>query len=256
MSALPKKDSRLMLAKFNEQLQTLYDLLREVEEIKLSPEILEPEPVDIDTIRGVNKSQMPMGVDGQWSGEATRKGGFLLEEARVDVSIGNSDANETAAPKKERPVWMTESTVITNENEASVDDILDKAAANAIQTEKNQNSNNSRNKKEDDIMTVLLQHEKQPGRLNSTSNAVRGLQNNNSSDTDEDPDDTEIDNHEIPYTEEIMDSESDDDSPIVIVAGKPYPIDEIDDNLIAQMTPQEKDTYIQIYQDHFSHMYD
>lgn len=52
LSALPKKDSRLMLAKFNEQLQSLYDLLREVEEIKLSPELLEPEPIDIDTIRG------------------------------------------------------------------------------------------------------------------------------------------------------------------------------------------------------------
>lgn len=52
MSALPKKDSRLLLAKFNEQLQPLYDLLRDVENIKLAPECLEPEPVDIDTIRG------------------------------------------------------------------------------------------------------------------------------------------------------------------------------------------------------------
>lgn len=54
-----------------------------------------------------------------------------------------------------------------------------------------------------------------------------------------------------------MDSESDDDpSPTVMVAGRPHPIDEINDELIAQMTQQEKDTYIQVYQDHFSHMYD
>lgn len=51
-SALPKKDSRLLLAKFNEQLEPLYILLREVEGIKLAPEILEPEPVDINSIRG------------------------------------------------------------------------------------------------------------------------------------------------------------------------------------------------------------
>lgn len=51
-SALPKKDSRLLLAKFNEQLEPLYILLREVEGIKLAPEILEPEPVDINIIRG------------------------------------------------------------------------------------------------------------------------------------------------------------------------------------------------------------
>lgn len=42
----------LMVARFNDQLQPLYELLREVEGIKLAPEILEPEPVDIDTIRG------------------------------------------------------------------------------------------------------------------------------------------------------------------------------------------------------------
>lgn len=54
-----------------------------------------------------------------------------------------------------------------------------------------------------------------------------------------------------------MESESDnDDSPVVMVAGVNYPIDEINDELIAQMSQQEKDTYIQIYQEHFSHMYD
>lgn len=55
---------------------------------------------------------------------------------------------------------------------------------------------------------------------------------------------------------EIIDSDSEDDSPTVLVAGRPYPIEQINDNLIAQMTPQEKDTYIQVYQDHFSNIYD
>lgn len=50
-SALPKKDSRLLLARFNEQLEPLYVLLRNVEGIKLAPEILEPEPTDINSIR-------------------------------------------------------------------------------------------------------------------------------------------------------------------------------------------------------------
>lgn len=51
-SALPKKDSRLMLAKYNSQMEPLYELLRQVEGIRLAPEVLEPEPVDINTIRG------------------------------------------------------------------------------------------------------------------------------------------------------------------------------------------------------------
>lgn len=255
LSALPKKDSRLMLAKFNEQLQTLYDLLREVEEIKLSPEILEPEPVDIDTIRGTNKQIMKLTADGQWSGDATRSMGFAVEEARVNVSIGSSDNNDLAATRKDRPVWMTESTVITNETDSNADDILDKAAQNSTIAMHSSNSNNQRNKKDDDIMSVLLQHEKQVGKSSNTNSAVRGLQNNNSSDSDEDPDQMDI-SQKI-NDPDVMDSESDeDDSPTVMVAGKPYPIDEINDSLISKMTHQEKDTYIQVYQEHFSHMYD
>lgn len=50
--------------------------------------------------------------------------------------------------------------------------------------------------------------------------------------------------------------EEDDDSPTVLVAGRPVPIDELTAELIEQMTQQEKYTYIQVYQDHFSHMHD
>ena len=38
-SAMPKKDSRLLLAKFNDQMEKLYELLRAVEDIRLAPEV-------------------------------------------------------------------------------------------------------------------------------------------------------------------------------------------------------------------------
>lgn len=124
-SALPKKDSRLLLAKFNEQLEPLYILLREVEGIKLAPEVLEPEPVDISMIRGIDK-KLNAGNPGQeWSGEATRKAGFLVEEARVDITIGE-ESNSTVN-RKEQPIWMTESTVIESHDSLikSNDGIID-----------------------------------------------------------------------------------------------------------------------------------
>ncbi|XP_055536484.1 general transcription factor IIE subunit 1 [Wyeomyia smithii] len=257
-SALPKKDSRLLLAKFNEQLQPLYDLLRQVEDIKLAPEILEPEPVDIDTIRGVAKPTNRITSE-QWSGEATRTSGFAVEETRVDVTIGDTDAVETATQRKDRPVWMTESTVISNDlDENSVESILEKAAFTSTQPPAVTNTSvisSTRNRREaDDIMSVLLQHEKQSSR-SATNDAIKGLGLNNDASSDSSEDERDIDNTEIP-TVEIMDTDSDDDMPTVTVAGRPYPLDEINDTLIAEMTPQEKETYIQVYQDHFSHMYD
>lgn len=52
----------------------------------------------------------------QWSGEATRSGGFAVEDARVDVLIGDEIQDDNVNNKrKERPVWLMESTVITSD---------------------------------------------------------------------------------------------------------------------------------------------
>ncbi|XP_013118962.1 general transcription factor IIE subunit 1 [Stomoxys calcitrans] len=271
-SAMPTKDSRLMLARFNEQLQPLYDLLREVEGIKLAPEILEPEPVDIDTIRGLNKPQTLRGEGQQWSGEATRNQGFAVEETRVDINIGGDDVPDTVAERKARPIWMTESTVITEDNTDNTDAILNEAAQNSQQpgfsawsssnsTSTTTTFNNNRKKEQEDIMAVLLQYEKQPGQKTNHTKGLRfGSSNANSSDSSDAEND--IDNTKIPNTDDynnFINSESDeeeDDVPSVLVAGRPHPIDQINDVLIAQMSQQEKENYIHIYQQHYSHIYD
>lgn len=50
-----------------------------------------------------------------WSGEATRTQGFAVEEARVDVMIGDEGVQDQTPVRKERPVWMTESTIISQD---------------------------------------------------------------------------------------------------------------------------------------------
>lgn len=60
----------------------------------------------------------------QWSGESTRHGGFHVDEARVDVTIGQDNAPTTAV-KKDRPIWMAQSTIFAQDNaEAKVKLIL------------------------------------------------------------------------------------------------------------------------------------
>lgn len=282
LSAMPKKDSRLMLAKFNEQLQPLYDLLREVEGIKLAPEVLEPEPVDIDTIRGIIK---PMdGGSEVWSGEATRSGGFAVEETRVDITIGDADTTDAQAPKKERPVWMTTSTVISNEPDESNDaeSLLEKVAQSSQSNPwSNTNKSSSKNKKdEENIMSVLLAHEKQTSKANT--DAVKNLGSNNPDSSGGDSsgdDDDEIERTEIrkinscriseycsfsfklfvtANIEMMNDDDSEEDVPTVFVDGKSYKVNEVMDNtdLIAKMSPHEKATYIQICQDYYEHLYE
>ena len=253
-SALPKKDSRLLLAKFNEQLEPLYILLREVEGIKLAPEILEPEPVDINTIKGIDtrKSSGLRAPGEQWSGEATRSAGFMVEDTRVDVTIGDESADDNAANRrKERPIWMMESTVINSDSQNdgvnTQENILDKAAATAT------NVTITNHKQGEDIMSVLLAHEKKGG--TNASAAIKSVlpqESSDSSDNEEVAEMQTIDTGEV----ETMDSEDDDLVPTVTVAGKTVAIADVNDTLIAEMTPVEKEAYIQAYQEYYSHMYD
>ncbi|KAE8750759.1 hypothetical protein FOCC_FOCC002469 [Frankliniella occidentalis] len=257
-SAMPKKDSRLLLAKFNEQLEPLYILLREVEGIKLAPEILEPEPVDINTIRGIDSkklsSQRPSGEN--WSGEATRSQGFAVEEATVDVTIGDEDPNATSAgiPRKERPVWMVESTVMSSSDptkdrsESGLPDIAAVAAA-AERSSASLNSGKTSTAAGEDIMSVLLAHERpsEPPSNTVSISAATALGMKSEIDIDIKVEKTEP---------ETMDSDDDDMEPTVSVGGKIVPLSEINDDLVAKMTQSEKDAYIQLFQDHYSHVYD
>lgn len=118
----------------------------------------------------------------QWSGEATRTSGFMVEDTRVDVTIGDESSEDNAANRrKERPIWMMESTVI-NADGSQADDIntqetiLDKAAATAT------NTTTTNTKQGEDIMSVLLAHEKKSG-TNSTTSAIKAVLPQESSDS-------------------------------------------------------------------------
>lgn len=55
---------------------------------------------------------------------------------------------------------------------------------------------------------------------------------------------------------ELMESDEDESTPSVRVGNKIIPITEINDEIIAEMSPTEKEEYIQVYQEYYSHIYD
>ncbi|XP_037934962.1 general transcription factor IIE subunit 1-like [Teleopsis dalmanni] len=256
-SAMLKIDSKLMLARFNDQLKPMYELLRTVEGITLAPEILEPEPVDINIIRGVMKFQQ-MDIR-QWSGEATRNQGFSVEE-KICINL-KEEWVETTSEKKSRPIWMTESTIVqksTNDDLIIADAVInDSLQPPVLQTTitSSEKSYNGNKKEVEDTMALLLLYEKQRDQKDQFSKDLKfGSPNHNSLDSFDD--DRDIENTEIPDIEQnFIDSNSEDDVPSVLAGGKSYPIDKINDEIIAHMTEQEKEHYIHVYQEQFSDIY-
>lgn len=101
-------------------------------------------------------------------------------------------------------------------------------------------------------MSVLLAHEKRPSN-NTTANAIKGL-NPEQSDSDSDDMMNEV-KDEIGDIETLESEDEDDDHiPTVTVGNKTYPITEINDTIIAEMTQAEKEIYVQVFQDYYSHI--
>jgi len=267
-AAMPKKDSRLLLAKFNEQMEKLYDLLRNVEDVKLSPDLLDPHPVDFSVNEsGVKKllteSSAGAGVGGNWSGEMTRTGGGVkAEEQDVKITIGEEEKKQRQ--QKDVPIWVRESTVTGDPGGESAvpsgpsmgmleDDLDNEGATN------------------DEITDLLLRHE----RTNKDKVVIPG----NDSDSEDKSDDSDVeisgdgvdrdadllaatfatnaaddDDDEV----EEMDDNSDenDDIPTINVGGEEYDITDVPSDVIANMSAEEMEKYNQLYQEFYKDMFD
>ncbi|CAB4054973.1 TFIIE1 [Lepeophtheirus salmonis] len=252
-SAGPQHNSRALLARFNTQMERLYDLLRAVEEIKLAPIVLEPEPVELynnNRYRGDSGRDGPSVPGGNWSGEASRgTGGFRVDNQQVNITFGEHEKQETK--KKEVPVWITESTITSDDKVVMDEDSTDSAIP--LPSAELPMENDEPFQTNDEITSLLLRHEK---RNNASSNKTQGLGDSDSSDeSDPDPDpiaaitssqpSSNIMN--IPIDEEIMSDDDDDDgeAPTIRVGNEEILLSEVNEEIIARMTSEEKERYRQ-----------
>lgn len=254
-AAMPKTDTRLLLARFNEQMEPLYSLLRDVEDVKLAPSLLEPEPTDMSHLQRDSDGKLKSRTGSEnWSGEATRQGGLRYEETRVDVTIGDDPMANKEEVRKERPIWMSESTVITPGTAADTSESSLPASLPEI------GSSSTAEKSRDDIniMSVLLQHEtKQPTvhKVESSDDEAPIVPKHEQ--TLRTAADAIPSQHTFTVDDdiELMDSDDDDEQvPLISVGDLKIPITELSSDQIAKMTPTESDAYIQVYQDYYDTM--
>jgi len=126
VSCLPNRSSRNLLAKFNTQMEIVFELLSRVEHIRLADDILRPEPVDMTHViermmntpnsanaAVLNPNAGKMGKAGmvkfdamgmpKWSGDKTRNTD-LLGQTRISINFDTNEAqNGNARVKKELP---------------------------------------------------------------------------------------------------------------------------------------------------------
>jgi len=232
------------LGKFNEQMETIFNLLKECENINLAPEVLEPTP----STEGLKSSGPRKPSDKpQWS---TGGPSIDLYDQRIQINVGDEVEQNKAAPKtQDLPAWITHSTVFEEQAEqAKAANSSGEALQNPLGDESNQTSK--------DIMSDLLAHESEkekprldlPGndkmeakvgtsvspetsKLSLAATGVTEVADMGDSDDDDDDEDDDDDDSEVK----------------VKVGNEMIAFSDVTDDIIARMTTEEHDAYLEVY---------
>ncbi|XP_064413224.1 general transcription factor IIE subunit 1 [Latimeria chalumnae] len=282
-SAMPKKDARTLLARFNEQIEPIYALLRETEDINLSYEILEPEPTEIPALKQSKDraAAAAAAAAGSMASVATHreawatKGSSYEDLYTQNVIINMEEQEEQRRVPNEgklardRPVWLRESTIqgAYHENAGTKEDRTDMD----LFAERDERRAAEEN---EEVMRALLIHEKK-STSSSAAAAAAGL---GAAASDSESDTSESDAESPPrllaatarsasayFGADEEEEEEDEEEfeevavePTVTVAGRQFTYSEVSQRpeLVAQMTPEEKEAYIQMGQRMFEDMFD
>lgn len=256
--------SRTSLARFNEQMEPIFRLLRDCEDINLAPAILEPEPQPAQLAGGSNGSR-PSGHRGNKPSWANDSGGNDVSGLGIKIDIMGDENDEDAATNKSRakeaPIWMRQSTVapapgIQNEVAAS-----DQTCHGESDHKKPGTSG-----KDDEILAELLVHEsvnKKP-RLDINEALGEGVDNDESDSGPSDESDFETPTpgpaakaSEVTEAMEIHteSEQEDDDIHEIKIGDKMVPINDVTDEMLREMTPEEHEAYTKTFQHVYSQFY-
>ena len=232
------------LGKFNEQMETIFNLLKECENINLAPEVLEPTP----STEGL-KTSGPRTASNkqQWSTDRS----VDLYDQRIQINVGDEvEQNKVVAKKQDLPAWITHSTVFEEHAEQakasnSATDVIDDTLSN----ETNQTSK--------DIMSDLLAHEseKKKPRLDLPSGSAN-IEGTSRTTVSPDTSKLSLASSSIEVTEvaDMGDSDDDDeddddedDEVKIKVGDEMIPFSDVTDEIIAKMTTSEHDAYLEVY---------
>lgn len=258
--------SRTSLARFNEQMEPIFKLLRECEEMNLSPAILEPEPqrAQLESAASGSRPSGPRGNKPAWANDA---GGSDVSGPGIKVDIMGGEEDEVATANKPRPkeapIWMRQSTVVAAPG-------IQTDALHSTQVPQQGEATHSKTGtagKDDEILAELLVHEsvnKKP-RLDINEALGEGAGNDDSdSGSDESDFETPTPGPAAKASDvtESMDghteSEQEDDEAHEIkikVGDKMVAINDVTDKMLRQMTTEEHDAYTKALQHVYSQFY-
>ncbi|NXL88821.1 T2EA factor, partial [Alectura lathami] len=254
-SALPKQNAQNLLAKFNEQIEPLFALLRETEDIVLPYDLLEPQPTEIPELSESSDQKAcpsvpePCRRPAKWATRSSSSGNLYTQKLVIDVQDSEPQRKKRKESPKKQPIWMSQSTV----------EGATTATTNAgINASEEPAESMKKTVTENEIIKTLLIHETKS--LSSTDHApaVKSKPPESDSGTSAPKN---ASHSRTAVTEGAgcnAEEEQEGLDPMLMVAGQPYSYGEISENpeLVALMTNEEKEAYIKVGQEIFQTVFE
>ncbi|NXY70306.1 T2EA factor, partial [Glareola pratincola] len=259
-SVLPKRDARTLLAKFNEEIEPIFALLRETEDIVLPYDLLEPQPTEIPELsesfdQKVGSSVLEScGRPEKWANRSSSSGNMYTQNLVINVQ--DSEPKKKAGEKatKEQPIWMSESTVEGATPASNSCCLLGvNASEETAESIKETVTDN-------EIIKTLLIHESKSASSTEQAPVAKGELPESGSDTSESEDDAK---HSRGAGTRAAGGNSDQEEeeaqgPILMVAGQARSYAEVSENpeLVSLMTNEEREAYIKVGQEMFQSVFE
>ncbi|KAM6361153.1 general transcription factor IIE subunit 1-like [Alca torda] len=256
-SALPKRDARTLLAKFNEQIEPIFVLLRETEDIVLPYDLLEPQPTEIPELsesfdQKVGSSVLEScGRPEKWANRSSSFDNMYTQNLVIDVQDSEPKKKTREKATKEQPIWMSESTVegaTTANNSVGV-----RASEETEESVKETIPDN-------EIIKTLLIHESKPSSSTDQAPVVRSKPPESGSDTSESEEDAKPSRGAGTQAAGSGSDQEEQETqgPILMVAGQPRSYAEVSENpeLVSLMTNEEREAYIKVGQEMFQSVFE
>ncbi|NXX37273.1 T2EA factor, partial [Nicator chloris] len=260
-SAFPKHDAQTLLAKFNEQIEPVFVLLRETEDIVLPYDLLEPQPTQIPELSesfDLNSGSSVLescSRPEKWAHRSSAFGLTYTQDLTIDVQDSKHKNKREKATAKQ-PIWLSQSTV--EGTATSTNNSIGKFTVNASEeTEENVKETVTDN----EIIKTLLIHESKSSSSTDQAPIVKSKLHGSHSDNSEFEHDAKHSTGagmKVAGSSFEQEEEQETLGPILMVAGQPRSYGEVSENpeLVSLMTKEERDAYIKVGQEMFQSVFE
>ncbi|NWX82642.1 T2EA factor, partial [Nothoprocta pentlandii] len=263
-SALPRRDARTLLARFNEQIEPIFLLLRETEDIVLPYDLLEPQPTEIPGLSESFDDKVCSSMlecssrPEKWASRCSSFGNMYTQNLVIDVQDSEPKKKRREKVTKEQPVWMSRSTV-----EGATAATANSAGKIRVHPSEEIEENAKEMGTDTEIIRTLLIHESKSSLGPKHVSLVKGKSKLPTSGCDTSEGEEDAKNAGAPVTEEAgsnleHEEEQETQDPILMVAGQPRSYSEVNENpaLVSLMTNEEREAYIKVGQEMFQSVFE